>query len=227
LPKEFQFCRIPTPADRKLEISIPNGMPQTVTLNDGTINLVYVKSIGPATPLIVSQYKLNGSTMFTPPAPVPAPAPAPVAAEPIAPVTPVMPVAPAENASASSAIGTAEMAPAPTAQNSESAPAASAPTTTTEDAKSSALNQAVETITAPAETAPPTNQTPETSATPAAQNSESESNASAPAMAVEPAMDVAVPTRPPEIAAATEPVMAALAPETNAPAEPAMPEPAK
>jgi hypothetical protein len=73
LPKEFQFCRLPTPSDRKLDISIPNGFPQTVTLNDSAINVVYVKSIGPATPLIVSQFKLNGAPIATAPAPTAAP----------------------------------------------------------------------------------------------------------------------------------------------------------
>ena len=32
LPKEFQICRLPTPADGKLELSTPNGMKMSVTL---------------------------------------------------------------------------------------------------------------------------------------------------------------------------------------------------
>lgn len=60
LPKEFQFCRFPTPPDRKIELSTPNGSQKTsVTIEDGTINLVYVKSIDTTTPLLVSQMKLK------------------------------------------------------------------------------------------------------------------------------------------------------------------------
>ena len=77
LPKEFQICRLPTPADGKLVLSTANGMTLSVTLdgvkNDltpaggvqaslntgGAINVVYVKSIGAGTPLLVSQFKLK------------------------------------------------------------------------------------------------------------------------------------------------------------------------
>lgn len=108
LPKEFQFCRFPTPADRKLDISTADGLQrQTVTLNSGDINLVYVKSIGLTTPLIISQFKLNSSTMLTPPAPAPAPVvnvapPAEVAAPTVAAATPAAQTesAPATNAPA-------------------------------------------------------------------------------------------------------------------------------
>ncbi len=60
LPKEFQFCRFPTPADRKIELSTPDGSRKTsVTIEEGTINIIYVKSIDTATPLLVSQMKLK------------------------------------------------------------------------------------------------------------------------------------------------------------------------
>lgn len=79
LPKEFQVCRFPTPADGKIELSTANGirMPLTlssggetkVELNSGTaqaslnavglIHVVYVKSITAGTPLLVSQFKLK------------------------------------------------------------------------------------------------------------------------------------------------------------------------
>lgn len=77
LPKEFQICRLPTPADGKLELSTPNGMKLSVALdgvkNDLTpaggvqaslnagasVNVVYVKSITGGTPLLVSQFKLK------------------------------------------------------------------------------------------------------------------------------------------------------------------------
>jgi hypothetical protein len=81
LPKQFQICRFPTPAGGKIELSTPNGMRMTVTLdgvangakidltstggmqasslNAGSrVNVVYVKSITSGTPLLVSQFKL-------------------------------------------------------------------------------------------------------------------------------------------------------------------------
>ena len=81
LPKEFQICRFPTPADGKLELATPNGIKLPVTLdgmaggtkidltstnsvqaslNTGSlVNVVYVKSITAGTPLLVSQFKLK------------------------------------------------------------------------------------------------------------------------------------------------------------------------
>jgi hypothetical protein len=81
LPKQFQVCRFPTPADGKIELSTPNGMRRTVALDGGAdaakidltstggvqasslnagsrMNVVYVKSITSGTPLLVSQFKL-------------------------------------------------------------------------------------------------------------------------------------------------------------------------
>jgi hypothetical protein len=59
LPKEFQVARIPTPADRKLTLSAGANAPLDVNLLDGTVNVVYVKSITAASPLLVSQCKLK------------------------------------------------------------------------------------------------------------------------------------------------------------------------
>jgi len=60
LPKEFQVCRIPMPHDRKIELETPGGGQKTsVTIADGTINIIYVKSINPGTPLLVTQMKLK------------------------------------------------------------------------------------------------------------------------------------------------------------------------
>ncbi len=59
LPKEFQVARVPTPANRKIELTTPNGMKTSVTVNDGTVNVVYVKSVNIGTPLLVSQFKLK------------------------------------------------------------------------------------------------------------------------------------------------------------------------
>ena len=81
LPKEFQVCRLPTPADGKLQLSTPNNMSVAIALDgvmNGTkidltssngvqaslqtgslVNVVYVKSITSGTPLLVSQFKLK------------------------------------------------------------------------------------------------------------------------------------------------------------------------
>ena len=60
LPKEFLLCRIPTPADRKIELQTPNGAQRVVvTLDEGVMNLVYVKSMVASGPLFVSQMKLK------------------------------------------------------------------------------------------------------------------------------------------------------------------------
>jgi hypothetical protein len=59
LPKEFQVARIPTPADRKLTLSVAGGAPTEVNLLDGTVNVVYAKSITTTSPLLVSQFKLK------------------------------------------------------------------------------------------------------------------------------------------------------------------------
>jgi len=64
LPKEFQIARLQTPADHKLYLSTPGGAFKTeVTVDDGAINLVYVKSINANTPLLVTKCKLNGSPL--------------------------------------------------------------------------------------------------------------------------------------------------------------------
>jgi len=58
LPKEIHVCRVPTPADRKLQLG--DGQLKTeVTVGEGTINLVHVKAINSHSPLIVSQVKLK------------------------------------------------------------------------------------------------------------------------------------------------------------------------
>jgi hypothetical protein len=60
LPKEFQVCRFPTPPDRKIVLSTPDGLQKIpVTIEDGTINIVYVKSITATSPLLVTQMKLK------------------------------------------------------------------------------------------------------------------------------------------------------------------------
>jgi len=59
LPKEYYFCHIPTPADRKIELAMPNGNKTSVAVNEGTVNLVWVKAANESTPLLVSQGRLK------------------------------------------------------------------------------------------------------------------------------------------------------------------------
>jgi len=60
LPKEIQFCHFPTPADRKIEITADGaGTSSMVTIDDGIVNLVWVRSVNQTTPLQISQCKLK------------------------------------------------------------------------------------------------------------------------------------------------------------------------
>jgi len=60
LPKEFQFCRIPTPADRKIELDPPYlGRKTPVVIDEGVVNVVWVKSVNRNSPLSVMQFKLK------------------------------------------------------------------------------------------------------------------------------------------------------------------------
>lgn len=58
LPKEFQYARVATPADRQLVVSA-DGDSRTITLAPGSVNVVCVKSISPSSPLMVSQFALK------------------------------------------------------------------------------------------------------------------------------------------------------------------------
>lgn len=160
LPKEFQVARLPTPADHKITLSGPGGGPGTeVTVEDGAINLVYVKSINTGCPLLVTKMKLNGAPLrlasgvggggsaavnsvpgpgASPVAPTPPAAPAAVPAASVAPATPAAaPAAPAPapnpgssmNSSDNHGAATAAMAPAPISPE-PSAPGALALATT-------------------------------------------------------------------------------------------------
>ncbi len=60
LPKEFQFCRIPTPSDRKIELDPPYlGRKTPVVIDEGVVNVVWVKSVNRNRPLSVTQFKLK------------------------------------------------------------------------------------------------------------------------------------------------------------------------
>jgi hypothetical protein len=59
LPKQFQYCRVATPADRTLTISAGTLAPQTVKLEPGQVNLVIVKNVAPNLPVYISQIVLK------------------------------------------------------------------------------------------------------------------------------------------------------------------------
>jgi uncharacterized protein len=59
LPKQFQVARIPTPANRTIDLITPAGMKTSVTIGPGDVNVVYVKSINEFSPLLISQFKLK------------------------------------------------------------------------------------------------------------------------------------------------------------------------
>ena len=93
LPKEFQFCRFPTPVDRKIELEPPfSGDKLPVSINDGRINVVWVKSISRGGPLLVSQFKLMDETKGVAIAPPPETA----AAKEVPPQEPTIPAQPEE-----------------------------------------------------------------------------------------------------------------------------------
>jgi len=58
LPKEFQYARILTPADRQLTLTAGSAT-QTIELIPGSVNVVYVKSASSTAPLYVSQFALK------------------------------------------------------------------------------------------------------------------------------------------------------------------------
>ncbi|MBN2507532.1 MAG: hypothetical protein JXQ71_12645 [Verrucomicrobia bacterium] len=60
LPKEFQYARVPTPLDRRIEVAVPaTGQKTMVTLGEGEVNLVYVRSVSNGAPLWVSHMTLK------------------------------------------------------------------------------------------------------------------------------------------------------------------------
>ena len=58
LPKEFHYARLPTPADRRLTLSA-GATAHTVALEPASVQVVYVKSTGAYSPLLVSQFVLR------------------------------------------------------------------------------------------------------------------------------------------------------------------------
>lgn len=59
LPKEFQVACVPTPPDRKLTLTASGRGPVELTLGEGTVNVVYVRSVTATGPLMINQFKLK------------------------------------------------------------------------------------------------------------------------------------------------------------------------
>ena len=146
LPKEFQVARVPTPADHKIHLSAA-GQQADAAVEEGAINLVYVKSINPACPLHVTTMKLNGTPLH-PVAGLPPATSAPASPEP----------APAANPSLAVSLGAA--ATTATAPSSDPAPVVPAPApagnTVADLAPATPVNQEKPAVPAPpAESVPP------------------------------------------------------------------------
>jgi hypothetical protein len=58
LPKEFQVARVPTPPDRKIVLE-GGGRRQEVPLVEGSVNVIYIRSVTSAGPLLINQFKLR------------------------------------------------------------------------------------------------------------------------------------------------------------------------
>ena len=59
LPKEYQFCSLPTPADGKLRVSAPNTQQAEVAVDPKSTNLILVRSVSPYSPLVVTTIRLK------------------------------------------------------------------------------------------------------------------------------------------------------------------------
>lgn len=60
LPKEFQYCALPTPEDGKIILQTPDGgLRSEINLPPGGFNLVYVRSISTSAPLLIARMSLR------------------------------------------------------------------------------------------------------------------------------------------------------------------------
>ncbi len=60
LPKQFQYCRFPTPEDRAVTLRAPfSGATETVAIDEGHVNVIFVKVARANAPLTVTQFKLK------------------------------------------------------------------------------------------------------------------------------------------------------------------------
>ena len=59
LPKEFQYCRVPTPSSGNIRLTTPDGLRiMDVPVVEGSSSIIYVRSINTQSPLIVNQFDL-------------------------------------------------------------------------------------------------------------------------------------------------------------------------
>lgn len=62
LPKEFQYCRFATPDNGTITIRNPlSGESQSITVESGNVNVVYVRATGSTAPLSVHQFTMRPS----------------------------------------------------------------------------------------------------------------------------------------------------------------------
>jgi hypothetical protein len=60
LPKQFQIARFPTPPDRQISIVLPSGgVLPPIQVGDGTVNIVYIKSVTWSRPPVVRQFAVR------------------------------------------------------------------------------------------------------------------------------------------------------------------------
>jgi len=59
LPKEYQFCSLPTPVDGKLKVSAPNTQQAEVAVDPGSTNLILVRSVSQYSPLVITTIRLQ------------------------------------------------------------------------------------------------------------------------------------------------------------------------
>ncbi len=59
LPKLFQIARVPTPRDRRINLVEGAGPPVGVTIEDGVVNIVYIRCVSGHTPFRISQMRLK------------------------------------------------------------------------------------------------------------------------------------------------------------------------
>lgn len=61
LPKEFTYCRFPTPRDRIVDLHLNGAQSLSVDLLDARVNVIYVKSNSPSASLSVQQFVMQAS----------------------------------------------------------------------------------------------------------------------------------------------------------------------
>jgi hypothetical protein len=60
LPKQFQVARIDTPADRRVQLSLPGGaLLPVIELIPGQVNVIHVRSVSSTSPTLIRQFRLR------------------------------------------------------------------------------------------------------------------------------------------------------------------------